>query len=291
MKSDKANAAILPEYLYHYCSNASLLAILESRKIRLSDLTLSNDSLEGQWVREVLKRMKADGAAAHPWIGQAEELVDSVQLRALGFCLSENGDLLSQWRGYADQGAGCCVGFRTKELRTICDDFNRRMSKVEYDFGTQRERLDAMFSSLQPQSSVPNLFPTSQTDDIARALEQFPTFTKLKAIVSAIQVLFEFKNPAFSEEREWRVAQFANPAISLGKKQFGEMSEAFSADTKFRATGNKLVPYLDVEIPASAIGIVCIGPKNETPAEVMKAVVTSHGMSHVDIMRSTASFR
>ena len=29
----------------------------------------------------------------------------------LGFCLSEEGDLLGQWRGYADNAAGYSIGF------------------------------------------------------------------------------------------------------------------------------------------------------------------------------------
>jgi hypothetical protein len=41
-----------PDILYHYCSNATFLSIIESNTIRLSDLSLSNDSQEGRWGRQ-----------------------------------------------------------------------------------------------------------------------------------------------------------------------------------------------------------------------------------------------
>lgn len=37
-----------PDILYHYCSNAAFLSIVETDSIWLSDLSLSNDSHEGQ---------------------------------------------------------------------------------------------------------------------------------------------------------------------------------------------------------------------------------------------------
>jgi hypothetical protein len=59
--------------------------------------------MEGTLVAEVLARIaEADG------LDQAEtqrlqELVSGLEqvIDGLGFCLSEDGDLLSQWRGYA----------------------------------------------------------------------------------------------------------------------------------------------------------------------------------------------
>ena len=37
--------------LYHYCSNDTFLSILRNSELWLSELTLSNDSMEGIWVR------------------------------------------------------------------------------------------------------------------------------------------------------------------------------------------------------------------------------------------------
>ena len=38
-----------PETLYHYCSTAAFQSIVEKRELWLTDLSLSNDNLEGKW--------------------------------------------------------------------------------------------------------------------------------------------------------------------------------------------------------------------------------------------------
>ena len=37
----------------------------------------------------------------------------------LGFCLSEKCDLLSQWRGYAEDGTGVAIGFSVEYLKWL----------------------------------------------------------------------------------------------------------------------------------------------------------------------------
>jgi hypothetical protein len=60
--------------------------------------------------------------------------------------MSEEGDLLSQWRAYADNGAGVSIGF-TKEYfeelgnlkRDRSDEFNASLQKIEYEITKQKE--------------------------------------------------------------------------------------------------------------------------------------------------------
>jgi hypothetical protein len=42
--------------LYHYCSNTAFLSIISSREVFASEFTLSNDILEGKWIREVVRQ-------------------------------------------------------------------------------------------------------------------------------------------------------------------------------------------------------------------------------------------
>ena len=41
-------------------------------------------------------------------------------LVGVGFCLSEEGDLLSQWRGYAADASGVVIGFSRNYLDWLC---------------------------------------------------------------------------------------------------------------------------------------------------------------------------
>ena len=49
-------------------------------------------------------------------------------------CFSEMPDVLSQWRGYADDGKGCCIGFSKTQLEQYCAKNPEvlRLEKVQY---------------------------------------------------------------------------------------------------------------------------------------------------------------
>lgn len=63
--------------------------------------------------------------------------------------MSEKGDLLSQWRAYAENGGGVSIGFsqayfqKLGELRRDrSDPFNASLTKVEYEATRQKELLN-----------------------------------------------------------------------------------------------------------------------------------------------------
>lgn len=41
-------------------------------------------------------------------------------------CFSENGDILSQWRAYADDGKGLAIGFNVKKIEELLKNLNER---------------------------------------------------------------------------------------------------------------------------------------------------------------------
>ena len=108
--------------LYHYCSNSAFINIVESKKLWLSELSLSNDYMEGVWVREALEKYLADQGVDNHEIAQILMRFDeySILISAAAFCLSEEPDLLNQWRGYADDGAGVSIGFTKEYLERLC---------------------------------------------------------------------------------------------------------------------------------------------------------------------------
>ena len=63
-----------------------------------------------------------------------------------GFCMSEEGDLLSQWRAYAVNAAGVSIGFNSDYFGIIGnlrrdrgDAFSAHLTKVEYDIAEQKK--------------------------------------------------------------------------------------------------------------------------------------------------------
>ena len=136
--------------LSHYCSNEAFLSILRTRELWLSDFSLSNDHLEGKWLRKLLTErwskqnlypLEYERLTAH-----VDAVIDTFV--AGGFCLSEEDDLLSQWRGYADNGAGVSIGFEGSYLEKISGEEDQpslvELRQVVYGAKAQ-ERILAPF--------------------------------------------------------------------------------------------------------------------------------------------------
>ena len=121
--------------LYHYAANQKGFGILNDKEIRLSDIRKSNDYDEMILffpdVLDEILRVYTDDPFDFKFDGQngkvaLSKLIESTsymiytEIENGGFtnfvvCFSEKPDLLSQWRGYANNGQGICIGF-SKEL-------------------------------------------------------------------------------------------------------------------------------------------------------------------------------
>lgn len=143
--------------LYHYCSNAAFQSIVENRSIWLSALSLSSDTMEGKLVTDVIAKMAKSDGVDQPNIERLKESVSLLEqmMEGLGFCLSEKGDLLSQWRGYADDASGVSVGFSNKYLEKLSEDSLKpqipgfTLKKVEYEYESQKKRIQATYDKIK----------------------------------------------------------------------------------------------------------------------------------------------
>lgn len=97
--------------LYHYANCETLWKILESDSFFARNLRFSNDSNEYMTGRETIKKFleKID-------LGTDEKakLLQDIQNNPMLYfmvCFCENGDLLSQWRGYAKNGVSIGLDF------------------------------------------------------------------------------------------------------------------------------------------------------------------------------------
>jgi len=127
------------EYLSHYCGARVFLPFLSSKKLWLTALSQSNDSLEGKWMRQhwIDRVPRADAKARTKKRGMGTVLdVATHDKVALGICFSEEDDLLSQWRGYADNGSGFSLAFHKEVLGKIPEvsepDGSLKLLKIAY---------------------------------------------------------------------------------------------------------------------------------------------------------------
>lgn len=267
-----------PDLVYHYTTAEGLLGIIASAKIRLTDIEFMNDAEEILYPREnvvSLLRSKVAEFDDPPELGyetlegsrafvlnaiadDLERLRKGRTWHAYAACFCEASDLLSQWRGYSG-GAGFSIGFKSEKLAASPLTFE----KVSYGLDLVKEQIEAMVNEITPGESG-----TGHPNAKANIL----LMTKI------LPRLLTIKNPAFSEEQEWRltVARWGleNPP-NFGTNAFG------------------IAPYLEEGFDRSAIATIMVGPGNhsEIRAAGVRQLLEVHGLDHVTVEMSKVPFR
>jgi hypothetical protein len=203
--------------LYHYTDLNGLLGILEHRNIWATSVTYLNDSEELKYafglMRKEIKNQEAsvsyeDSSFLKELEGQLDETEKGLNpnsstrfdnIFVCSFC--EDGDLLSQWRGYCLDGDGYSVGF----------NFGGQIFEKVLDQGF--ELWPCMYME-EDQRKVIQAFLQDGLDRLHKKLsdwsQQKSALNRARAM-HAINLRIEFvriacilKHPKFSEEREWR---------------------------------------------------------------------------------------
>ena len=141
------------DIVYHYCTLDTFHKIISNRSIRLAEVDKSNDRTELLWLRDYIRgeilKLFGEWADRAPkqappvpllnWhLEQALEYYfgDGKPYNFLVTCFSHEPDLLSQWRGYADDGCGVSVGFDQNMLKDLIsarkDTFETKFRSSNY---------------------------------------------------------------------------------------------------------------------------------------------------------------
>lgn len=125
-------------------------------------------------------------------------------------CFSERENLLSQWRGYADNGQGCCLVFSRESLQSYCDSTNGvlRMEKVRYM--SERELRDhvCMCAAIALQVLSEIREELSLNAEIAgndKRLDELIRFNFDTILEKMFVDSLCCKSVGFQEEQEWRI--------------------------------------------------------------------------------------
>lgn len=264
--------------LFHYTSLPGLLGIVTSRTIWASDIRYLNDSLEYSLAAKIAREQLGGSYSFDKQLTGALEGLD--QRDAFAVSLSENGDLLSQWRAYCEPGRGVSVGFDVTRLQQVTDAHDFVFMPAIYDPEVQVHLVRLV---------VGNAVAAYEERKLERE-------AIIDAFVDDMSLLARvLKHESFAEEREWRIISIHDRSDNLRPvaTSVGRSSERIAV----RDNGQRLVPYYSLPLPHEerTLGIesVIVGPTADPDLQTA-AVRTLFGVSRLvcpQIVASKTSFR
>lgn len=123
---DRIIAATPPPKLYHYTSPEGLLGIIKSKEARATNIWYVSDAMEidaaVQRARDAIQSL----LAARKWADDERQLLEEMNTEAgsatkqvYAFSMSEQPDLLSQWRAYCPPSGGYAIGLPSVQLKLM----------------------------------------------------------------------------------------------------------------------------------------------------------------------------
>ncbi|MDH4380077.1 MAG: DUF2971 domain-containing protein [Vampirovibrionales bacterium] len=303
------------DLIWHYTNAEGLYGIIGHEKqknlvMHCTNVLFLNDSKEYYLTLEIVKNGLKEKYCDKPMglrrnsisrmIKKLEELNTELKEFFSPFIASfcEEGDKLSQWRGYC-LGGGYSLGFSKSSLQEIENDGKLQLNSVSYltEIDSPPNFLDFFddfinsFETLVPDwdydpVSIPrgglmsftNLPKNKSVEELndERTQVWVMELTLSTAFYNGILELIPFyKHLSFQEENEWRVI-------------YTDIS-----DPKFKHTNNILKPYKELEIPKAALKKIIIGPTNN--AELCELGINmflkDQDLEYVEVKRSEIPYR
>jgi hypothetical protein len=276
-----------PDVIYHYTDIAGLIGITTSGALWATNLRFMNDASELSHSYGLMLRVLADAraqASAPAQIELMDEIERAIRGQWAGYpdfyavSFSANGDLLSQWRGYGSSGGGYAIGFDTRGLTRPPSPHpqpGRFLNRVIYDPAVQLNVLENIATAMLGLFAGAD--PSTEEATAARAR----VFSTLGEIVG---FAFNFKDPAWSEEQEWRAVRV--------------LTEGQLEQVRFRPVRGIAVPFITLSTGADhdsrlPIREVVVGPtvNAEMAQKSLELLLASNGYSDVAIKLSAVPLR
>ncbi len=274
------------DILYHYCDANAFLAICTNKKMRFSDLFSMNDFMEMHWGYSIWEQAGTEllEEVGQDFLDRIDEVIHTSGVYGLlvASCFSLDGDVLSQWRAYADDGQGFAIGFKAKDLLGL----PIRPLKVLYNREEQVKELKNIIKAIHE----------AEKSNKTKFSKSFGTICNLLAFD-----LTAYKNPAFVEEKEVRLTHLltfekSNNFLRLvdsGGQAFGKKSKA--VPISFRMRNNAPVTFIEQDFTnkgrMNPIKEVIIGPKNNVLPTAISVFLETLKIGSVNIKNSKASYR
>jgi len=276
-----------PEVLFHYTSQEGLKGIVQSKTLWATNIHYLNDSSEYTFALDLarqllMEREKSEKSTAVKQL--FERLLGKLErIRTANdyvISLTEEPDLLSQWRAYAPV-RGYSIGFPTESIqeKLVTPDFI--FCRCVYNPESQRELMAHILDGYVTyfRRVVQDDSPSVESEVVGKTLGMFATITRVAPLI---------KHESFSEEKEWRIIKTTVNIDAPIRK---------SDPVLFRTSNAGLIPYNELRLAAKdeqlKIRRLILGPTPE-PDRALRAAedfLISSGIRNVKPEKSRTPYR
>jgi hypothetical protein len=284
--------------LYHYCSLASLLKIIESASIHCSNVSLANDPNEIILAKRDVFPDFFQKLAGIPYHG-----IDNTH-EFFVLSLSRKPDALSQWRGYGDMGKGVMLELDLDVLKACNYASSQCDSNVhilnDSVFGTPVfEAVDVIYNEQVFKARLEEAFKHHDDGKLLKSIKEMDVtdinFIKFVNRLNGLSACY--KSAFYKEEDEVRCVIFSDTSEAgyrpnkLRGERWGEVIEQ---QVLFLESQGKLSPRFPLRLKFKnlmALHGVMLGPANPNSVDMLQAVLQKNGFADTKIDKSVGYFR
>ncbi len=221
-----------PDIIYHYTNYEGLRGILEKQDLWVSNIFRMNDPSELtyglQTLYETLEtEIKGNGTAWDRFLSDfrntLRDRIEDIGVHLI-CCFSGNGDELGQWRAYADDGRGYCVGFDSSALKNhfnLLGQGSWSVSTFRIDYDKSRTRRNSRFKQfvdiMMPViKSAISLLESNQIS--ITQWRQLESKLHIELALAGVMISYFHKHHGYESEDEYRfllVRSRAHPFTDL----------------------------------------------------------------------------
>jgi hypothetical protein len=260
-----------PALLYHYTTLTGLLGILQSGHIWASEVRYLNDSAEITLAFRLMERAvsvrttNASDAATREILKQFSEWLDgrsSSGPMVFVTSFTQNGNLLSQWRGYSPASQGVSIGIASAHLSAVGGASRFSLGRCRYDSVDQAVAINGLIENVL---SFAERVGPSEAAHSSRSFH--PSFARCEESILRVGALI--KDSQFREEAEWRIVSRA-------------VSDYVATEIMYRVGPSMLIPFLRVPL-VNVMGVIPIDdvivgptPHPQAATEAVQRCVAQH---------------
>ena len=290
--------------LYYYCSMETFTSIIKSKSIWLRNLLTMNDPSElllhkVNIAEQIFIRYKQnpfefkyankeneDAMHAYLW---ATHFVFTSGFNNINnnlffaICMSSEENSLAQWRMYADNGKGVCLGFdKRKILDYIKDNADYQLQEIEY-YENIKSVVDKVCSIILEK--IKKIYNSNDEEQLKQFMGDISSY--------CMPEWSKYKTSDYSGEKETRLVYKKHTEKMYMNIDASDIDSDFLSDLDWSIARGQLDLHTKISISDLGLSTITLGPLNNTSKGLLNILLAKENVKvpHNKLYKSTIPYR